>query len=92
MYCKNRNFIGVSNLIRLDPNCGVAVLSSGDYYYCTFCSLGPVHVLLADPRSKKLCKKSVKIRNDSTSVKIFTVSPNQNVNRITSQQLSNLHD
>ena len=43
-------------LIRLDPGCGVAVLSSRDYYYyCTFCSLGPVHVLLADPRSKKLC-------------------------------------
>ena len=39
MYCKNRNFIGVSNLIRLDPNCGVAVLSSDD---CKLWVLGDV--------------------------------------------------
>ena len=48
-------------MIRLDPGCGVAVLSSGDYYYCTFCSLGPVHVLLADPRIEYLNEESVKI-------------------------------
>ena len=58
-------------LIRLDPGCGVAVLSSGDYYYyCTFCYLGPVHVLLADPRSEKLCKKKhVKICKGVSNLK-----------------------
>ena len=58
-------------LIRLDPGCGVAVLSSGDYYYyCTFCSLGPVHVLLADPRSKKFCKKYVKLYKGVSNLKV----------------------